>query len=136
MKPFAPLTLAFAGHAVAQTLKWSGWLWNKPDCGADLSVPDLQSVELTVFEEGGVWPDKGCQVLDVGLRDWDQEDGTYPGFIDGGTIADGCYLIIFDGPPSQEEGTVAPCARFVRRMDKNSTPGCVKISFPPKFGYA
>ncbi|KAF4447187.1 hypothetical protein F53441_9234 [Fusarium austroafricanum] len=106
--------------------------------------PDPNDLEIHSFQLG-FHPEKdekgndysGCMAATIDPTGWpSNKNGKYDVWVDTDGFGDGCSMLFFQLPGSQEEGQIWPCRNgLYRQVQKNKTP-CGDLELTKKFGYA
>ncbi|CAF3457032.1 unnamed protein product [Fusarium graminearum] len=114
-------------------------LYSEETCNPDPNDLDVQSFQLGVNtqtdDKGNEY--SGCNSATIVPQGWPTNaNGKYPVWIDTAKFGEGCSMLFFNLPGSQEEGDIWPCRNgLYRKIQKDKTP-CGDLELTQKFGYA
>ncbi|KAF5011585.1 hypothetical protein FDECE_2306 [Fusarium decemcellulare] len=114
-------------------------LYSVENCDPDPNDLEIQSFQL------GFSPKKddkgqdysGCMSASIVPAGWPTTpEGKYPVWVDTSSFGEGCSMLFFQLPGSQEEGEVWPCKNGLYRKVQKDKTACGDLDLTQKFGYA
>lgn len=136
---FSSALLACAGLFVASTSAQESLadliFYNSETCGDDANDPNLLSFEFSVLDKVEIVDGEktaACTYQTIDIDGWTQEGGRYQAYLDQAYIPPDCEVVIFSGPPIDEELNRGACFSFDRRVPSDNK--CAFVSLNPTFG--
>ncbi|KAM0231504.1 hypothetical protein ACHAP5_011035 [Fusarium lateritium] len=114
-------------------------LYSTEGCDPDPNDLEIQSMQLgwspQTDDKGQEF--SGCNSASIVPTGWPSTgNGKYPVWVDTSEFGEGCSMLFYELPGSQEEGGIWPCRNgLYRRVQKNRTP-CGDLTLTQNFGYA
>ncbi|KAM0351727.1 hypothetical protein ACHAPU_002239 [Fusarium lateritium] len=133
------IALALAAARVQAQVPTDINLYSTEGCDPDPNDLEIQSMQLGFFPEKD---DKGqdysgCNSASIVPTGWPSTpNGKYAVWVDTSKFGEGCSMLFFELPGSQEEGQIWPCRNGLYRKIQKYKTSCGDVDITQNFGYA